>query len=219
MSKPFLDPQLRQQRIAEIILSDFYEDFMDAYATALSALERHPEQANNEIRNALTHLARALSSERDTDFACHVAQASGHIQRGKRDCLKAAIIARREKLADTVRAIELVEGRVSNAIHQRLKTIEKQRYEAYVSETKAEDGVNDKLVSLLIECDNLIEHIEVSYEKPSGWLVKLRPWQIRSMRLGSFVAMPVIPGLVVAYISGVLPDSSDVWQWLLNALS
>jgi hypothetical protein len=49
--------------VENIILEDFQKEFQAIYAYAVTALDKVPEQINNEISNALTHIARALNAD------------------------------------------------------------------------------------------------------------------------------------------------------------
>lgn len=87
-------------RILEVIKEDFHNDFMDVYALTISLTDKHPEQANNEIRNALNHLARALMIDTPQDALEQITKAQGHIERAKRDCLKISLINRHKIIVD-----------------------------------------------------------------------------------------------------------------------
>lgn len=61
-----------------VIRQDFYNDFMDVYGLVVATAEVHPEQANNEIRNAISHLARALEQGTGPGASEQVQKARAH---------------------------------------------------------------------------------------------------------------------------------------------
>jgi len=62
------------------------------YAEGVAYSSKHPENINNELRNALTHLARALNAQEMDEAQFNMDAASRHIERFKRDCLKVAVV-------------------------------------------------------------------------------------------------------------------------------
>ncbi len=82
--------QLRIDKINEALL--FYEEYFTKYfATVISLTEKIPEQINNEIRNAFSHLVRVNIAQTKAEIIDEAAKAIGHIERACRDCLKICI--------------------------------------------------------------------------------------------------------------------------------
>ena len=100
---------LIENDVLNVVRKDFYEDFMEVYAMVVSTTETHPEQVNNKIRGALTHLARAL--DRGDGCSEEVQKAQAHINRAKRDCLKVIIVQKHK-------AITPSEKVMNNVVHR-----------------------------------------------------------------------------------------------------
>lgn len=148
--------------VCNIIIGDYLGEFTELYATAVGLVEMHPEQVNNEIRNALTHLARALSAANAQEAQSQVRKAKDHIERGKRDCLKISIIEIRDRLRGTIHMIEHTVGVVPQPIKLRLKEIERMRRTSFLAETRNEPML-DTLTSILADALDLEAQLEQQY--------------------------------------------------------
>jgi hypothetical protein len=78
--------------IHKFLQTDFLETLTRYYAEGVAYSSKHPQNINNELRNALTHLARALNAPDMNDAQDNMDAAGRHIERFKRDCLKVAVI-------------------------------------------------------------------------------------------------------------------------------
>lgn len=90
MTKKPLDAIKAEEIDGVIVL--YSEKFTKYYATVIALTEEMPEQINNEIRNAFSHLARLHSSASVAKVQREAELAKGHIERACRDCLKSSII-------------------------------------------------------------------------------------------------------------------------------
>src|ERR1700722_4867729 len=92
--------------VLSIIIDDFGKDFQDVYSYAVTVLELAPEQANNEVRNALNHIVRALAAQTMQEANQNLGQSEGHIERARRDCIKLAVIHVHEQIKSDMLSIE-----------------------------------------------------------------------------------------------------------------
>jgi len=168
-------------RAKDIILKDFQDEFQELYSYAITVLEVAPEQANNEIRNALNHIARALSAN-DIDAGIRdIEKAKSHIDRAKRDCLKLANIHLHEQIKSDLINIQVVEGSVPLSIKARLTTLEAQGADARRAESLGADDVSDQLASVFSDMktfrDDLRTQFTVPTNKMTSWMRFW--WQVR----------------------------------------
>ncbi|MEX0739191.1 MAG: hypothetical protein WD071_07610 [Pseudohongiella sp.] len=155
--------QTIQDQITSIIHDDYLNDFLDIYGVTISIAEKHPEQVNNEVRNALTHLARALIPD-IPDPQQEIEDAKKHLQRAKRDCLKLSIIHKREQLVSSIYRIELTEGTLRRAIKTKLRAIETKRKDIFRRESAGEPVV-DELRSILADALELGDILLEDYQE------------------------------------------------------
>ncbi len=176
---------------------------MDIYALTIAFTETHPEQINNEVRNALTHLTRGLTASSTKESAAEIRRARSHFERAKRDSLKLAIIAKRDQIRSAVLRIEIKEGTVPNPIRRRLKEIEHTRRRLYKEEVKGALVAKD-LEGLLADVLDLEDAIYDSFEVPGPMITAWRRIFIIAKRT-MFVATTAVTFSVVA---GLLTLSS-----------
>lgn len=189
-----------------LIRNGYLGEFTDIYATTIGLTELHPEQANNEIRNALTHMARALIATTPADVLDQVKKAADHIERGKRDCLKISIIAIRKRLTATIHQIEITHGSVQMPVRQRLKAIERKRRDIFKAETRNE-SVTPALGDILADALDLEEFLETTYGNMSTFPSRWKRFKNRSQRYVKSVAAAV----ALAFVVGVMvPTDSAV---------
>lgn len=86
-------PEFRDKKLGAIedVLLKKYPDFNNAYAYLSLLATKFPEGINNEIRNSLSHLARAMLAENDDQLKTEVTRANNHIERATRDSLKTTL--------------------------------------------------------------------------------------------------------------------------------
>ncbi len=89
-------------------LSNFNTRFNKHYAYTITIAQTLPLQVNNEIRNAVSHLARAHEAEDGETRDRQAQKALDHLERASRDCLKVALL----------KTIENVDKLRSKALHQ-----------------------------------------------------------------------------------------------------
>ena len=162
--------------VAECIESDFINGLQKTYAFAISIVEQHPQQVNNEIRNALTHLGRAIKATDDiVEAREEIAKAKGHFERAKKDCYKLAVIRLHERILENIALIEFTEGVINGTYKKRLQAIIKDREQAFIEET----GNNTSGSSLLyhnvaMDLLDLEEQINNNYASPKTNTASIR---------------------------------------------
>jgi hypothetical protein len=89
--------QLRIDKINEVLL--FYEEyFTKCFAKVISLTEIIPEQMNNDIRNAFSHLLRINIVQTELEIFSEADKAIGHIELACRDCLEICISEVHDKI-------------------------------------------------------------------------------------------------------------------------
>ncbi|MEZ5490903.1 MAG: hypothetical protein R3F50_11370 [Gammaproteobacteria bacterium] len=200
------------RNVAEIIHDIYLQDFLEIYGLTIAIAETHPEQVNNELRNALTHLARALSSEAD-DPEKELESAKSHIRRAKRDCLKIAILHKRDQILGSIHRIEYDQGILPSKLKTRLKTIEQKRRDVFRSESSG-NSVTVQLQEILADVLELGDQILTDHQDPGTiihGLKKYGQWAFRWARNGSFA---ILFTLFTTWLGVILfPENSLFVEW------
>lgn len=189
-------------RVRQLILEDFHSDFQEVYSYAVTALEIAPEQANNEIRNALNHIARALTANDDQSADDNLRQAKGHIERAKRDCLKLALIHLHEQIKSDLLSIEVVEGAVPMSIRTRMKTLETAAVKARQAESDGEANVTDLMAGVFADFKNFRDDLHEQFTVPSTQRTLVQQFLFR-VRHNMTV---FISGVIIGIVAGVLAN-------------
>jgi len=198
------------EEVLSIIERDIHGNFSEAYAIVVSTTEKIPQQANNEIRNAVNHLARAYASDCVIEARKNIAQAKGHIERGMRDCFKIAIIGQRRFINGCLSTIEAKYGFLPDDIVRKLRVIEKRRKKLLEDEARGEEEISSNLENVLSDYCELIERMLDAYSIP-GAPTKYFWRGFRFLRRHCYgVGMGVLASLIAAFIfSYYFPNSAD----------
>ncbi|MCG8029242.1 MAG: hypothetical protein N0E59_18230 [Candidatus Thiodiazotropha taylori] len=188
-----------QKAVEDVILKDYFDDFLDVYGTTISIAESHPEQINNEIRNALTHLARAYEADNLSTSNSNIQQARAHIERAKRDSLKLSIITKRDQIHSEIFRIEVIEGAVPRPLKTKIRNIEKARRGAFRKETQGE-SVTTILEEILVDALELEDQLLTQYQDPGTITPKLKQYWIKTARFAGKASLAI----VLSIIAGVL---------------
>jgi len=167
--------------VKQFIVDDFIDDFMEFYAVALNETDLHPEQANNEVRNAFVHLGRYLiDSETNSE---DLNKARDHLKRGKRDCLKIAIISKTDNLHNYIQSIEHYEGASLLAQKYNIYKFIGKRISLYIKETKGLP-VSEDLISLFKELLEIEQNLLDKYntQKEYKRITLLRKWGFKTVK-------------------------------------
>lgn len=197
--------------ILDLINRDFHEDFADVFATTVSIIERIPQQANHEIRNALNHMARAHDAPSLDEALQEIRLARGHIERGKRDCLKLSIIHKRRQLATMLERIEAKYGYVDGEFRALFRAVEVKRRDALKAENRGAERVSPALEDILVDCLTLEKKLTERHVVPSAAATALRRFGWRLRRYAGSLALGTAAGVVSAFVFAlVFPDNAAV---------
>ncbi len=159
----------KNEIVEKFIINDFIDDFMQYYAVALMESDRHPEQANNEVRNAFVHIGRFLKEENSED---NLIKAKDHLERAKRDCMKLAIIDKKKSLNQYIKNIEFY-NKVS-LIEQRyelLFTVSRSRIKVFMNETRGLP-VSDELAGIYKQLRDMEDYLSGKYGEKEAYKTK-----------------------------------------------
>jgi hypothetical protein len=125
----------------EDVLDYYNEEVIPALAAAVIYENKFPDAVLNELRNALTHLARASSLPRGSDdYLDDLKAAYRHMKRTCLDCFKVSIIYSAEQIDRVMLALE-EEFNLPEGVHTRLKSLRDERISLQVNEgVKTPDG-------------------------------------------------------------------------------
>lgn len=198
---PNLSEQQREvlSRVKQLIIEDFHDDFQEVYSYAVTSLEVVPEQANNEIRNALNHIARALTANDPAEVDNNLAQAKGHIERAKRDSLKLALIHLHEQIKSDLLSIEIVEGAVPMSLRTRLKTLEAAVVNTRRAETDGDANVTDMMGEAFADLKIFRDDLHAQFTVPTERRTRLQRFLFRIRHsLAVFIT-----GIAVGVVAGI----------------
>jgi hypothetical protein len=154
-------------RILALIEKEYHGYVAHVVAYTIGIAEKVPAQANNEIQNALNHLAIAYVSSDPAAADKQLSLAEEHLERATRDCLKICLIKRRSLLDDLVVAIEDKYGTILRPARTSLRNIAVERDRILFEESRGSKEVSDLLSKLLAECNDLYEYFLDNYPVPS----------------------------------------------------
>lgn len=210
------DLRLIKARALDRAFSLFYEDFTKYLATTISLTESIPDQINNQIRNAFTHLARVNMSTDPEEIKQETEKAIGHIERANLDCLKVGIIHQHDKLDYLIADVRFFHGFLTPSIKSKRQQIEKERNELYESESRGDGDVTDKYEILLTKYIDLDDEINDAYIDVQGGKKRFFRLIQRWFRPIGFVIFTVV-GVAVGFIlRGYLMES---YEWFTANLS
>ena len=195
----------QEEKIKEALLiksflqEEFIDNFMDAYGLNLSISDIHPEQANNELRNAIVHLSRGLLNE-NCQIDSELEKAKSHIERGKRDCYKLSIIRKNDDLWSAIHAIEISEGTSLTKQREMLKRIGERKRNIYKNETLGHPVAND-YQTILADMLDIEDALHENFNKPKKPRL---PFFIHKITRSFW-------GLVISFIGGVLATLFILW--------
>jgi F0F1-type ATP synthase assembly protein I len=205
-----------ESRVLSIIFDDFGKDFQDVYSYAVTVLELAPEQANNEVRNALNHIVRALAAQTMQEANQNLGQSEGHIERARRDCIKLAVIHVHEQIKSDMLSIEQIEGALPISLRTRLKTIEEQGYQARKAEAEGDGNTIDKYADVLAALKRFRDDLNTQYTTSSN----RRRWLARQLYRIRTHATSLVVGIVIGVMSHWLYDhAGGIDAWGQSAIS
>lgn len=189
---------VKTQEVARVLA--FYSDKFTKYlSTTISISEKIPEEINNYIRNAFTHLARVQFCVDEDKVRVEASQAINHIERANRDCLKASIICTREKLDEMKLDVFFHYGSFTPALDAQYNKIQQAREEAYILESRGDDDQTQKLEELLRLILHTTEQVQMQYQEvgsKKSYIVRILKRWFRPV----FYVPSVIMGMVLGFI-------------------
>lgn len=157
------DTTKSKQELIDAVFKFYHEEFSKNYALSVAIAEKLPEQVNNEIRNAFSHLARANAYSGNSLIESECNQAINHIKRAIRDCLKIAIVHLHDKINGAMNNAELNFSPLPPAIIQQRKYLTKTRQELLIAEASGGEDITKKYEELLSDCFSLDEKLSELY--------------------------------------------------------
>lgn|GEM_PF-6668173 len=194
-------PQSKFDLISDVLYF-FSKDFTKFYATVIEITEKLPEQINNEIRNAFSHLARANESDDIEAIKAECDKSRDHIERANRDCLKCSIITLRDRIMNKLDNATIQHTPLPPGIMQRKKSIEQERRNLLQDEARGIKGLTGRYEILLVDCINLDEELFALFGiLPSDKLWKLLLF-MKQQRSGFFIGIvaSIIATLLLHYV-------------------
>lgn len=185
---------LKNSIIASCIEQDYLKDLMPIYAHTIACAEQHPEQVNNEIRNALTHLARCAHEHRDIGKArIQIEKAQGHFERAKKDCLKISIAILHDRVRETIAEVEYIEGAINSKYKKKFVNLQKKRQSAFEKETIDDTtGCVADLLNIVNDLDDLEEQILTEYTNLNTGVGKIRKLFYTAIKAHEFKAQMLL---------------------------
>jgi hypothetical protein len=209
-----MTPEQRQgalDRLSDMIVKDFQQDFNDVLGEAYAVTGRTPEQANNEIRNTLIHCARVFAATDVVEADFNIAQAKWHVDLARRDCFKICILAVRE---DITRVLDIYEYRhqtIRNSDRQRLKGVLGQMKgllkKEKVAETRHDPTITRDFETLYDDITEFEEHVRTTYPVTrTASNVARRMW-MRTVKTANTIGFWIVAALLIAILaSPIMPE-------------
>jgi hypothetical protein len=212
-SLAIMEPEQTQrinEAVRRVIVDDFHSDFEEIYEIAYRFTGELLIQANNGVRNALSHLASALVSGNESEAELEVERARKHIAIAKYDCLLILIINRADYLDRYVETVEDLSGQIFIDLRRRLIEIKKEKHsiptqnflrvktrEELLSDINSIALVNDQIEELLIKCNEYEEYLKDTYPIPD-------PLQMSVVKIKAPAVRWVVQNIVWVMLLGVL---------------
>lgn len=203
---------IERTRQVKNVLFHFDQNFTKYLAATIGLTEKLPEEVNNQIRNAMTHLARAQVAPTQSALGDEVSKAKSHIDRANRDCLKASIIVAREKLDNLVAEARFYHAGLTPELQTRLKNIAEDRQEAYKAEAQGRADIVVCLEKLLADIMFASDIIQETYREAGSKKAKLTRFLFRWYRPAF-----TLVALVIGYVTR--PFTQPIVDWLKVLLS
>jgi hypothetical protein len=166
------------------LVSAYNEDFIDSYALVIAESQELPEQMNNEIRNAFTHLTRIWAASDIQIISDEKVKGLGHIHRATRDCLKYTVFHLHMRLQTQHKWALILHRAVSPEYCARSEKIKDAVKKIIADETKGIATESDWL-TVIKESKELSD----AYHRSYGIEFKAK----RLTRVGYFLRLNAIP--------------------------
>ncbi len=154
--------EYRKEKINEIT-AFFHKDFTKHYATVISLTEEMPEQVNNEIRNAFTHLVRVNIVKTNPEIKDEAEKAICHTERACRDCMKACLIQSYENIERQYNYACAYHTNISPKLMTERKNIKKERKNIGLAEAAGERHLLGRFEDLVVRSLELQDNLQEQY--------------------------------------------------------
>jgi hypothetical protein len=163
-----------------------------------------PEQPNNQLRNALNHLARAYEASDWASAQKQIELAEGHVTRAKRDSLKLATIGLFDEIRQLLRNAEYYYGPV-NPTHliTRGELIERRR-RAYARESAGHADATNVMLALFVDAKSFLDQLQSAFPAASARR-RLKIFFVRIQRQ--------VGALAIGFALGVSASLSANYIW------
>ncbi|MBV9511776.1 MAG: hypothetical protein JO303_16005 [Caulobacteraceae bacterium] len=184
---------------------DIHGQLMEFYATAVSLAEKHPEQVNNEVRNAVTHLARALTLDEAGAANHEIELAKAHVSRATRDAIKLAVLELHDRIQDACAEIKYLHGTLDPTFMVRRDDLTSKRKKVLRDEINGDPGVIEQFVQLFNEADELEKDLvgaaNLKRKLNPKWRRRVHTIRSNGWTIVGALAIGVIAGLGVMVIA------------------
>ena len=203
---PMTEPERARvlSEIGAILRDDVHEELMNFFAAAVALNEKHPEQVNNEIRNAFTHFARALAADSCDDAEEELRKGRSHIERAKRDTLKLAVIAIRDRIKNLCGEIKLLNGRLAPAFVVRRDELTARRRQLLRKEISGEKSFLTDFIRLFNDADQLELELLGEFNMVESNSSPFKRYLIHARRQAVGLAFGVIVGVLGSFAYDLL---------------
>jgi len=196
----------RNTAIQDFLSKDYLLDYSEILSLTVAITNFYPQQAESQLRNAMTHLARSVSDA--SNLNSEIERAKGHLERAKRDCLKLSIIKKKQDIENEIKSLRYAKGTLTKSIKEKRISIALTQKEASIQETIGAKDVSTLLevvLTELIELEMELINIDEIATKPSA-SVKFAYTAIEWSKKASYmIAFGFIAYLIKEYI---IPISS-----------
>jgi hypothetical protein len=220
----------QKQRIKDaalqVIVEDFHQDFVKAFEENYLFVGELSAQANNGIRNALTHLAIALTTDADEIVVeVEIVRARKHVVFATYDCLSVLLIKRVEFLENYIEAMEEGRREFIGRVRERLLDIKRRQgtiliqnfvriddddklksKNDIIAEIDSITNTNNELGELLDACSQFHADLKTNFPVPDfvlklaaiGMLRKAVGWVRR------YIVLIVVVPFLINIIAGII---------------
>jgi hypothetical protein len=190
----------------EIIKQDIGVELTEFYGAAVFFNDNvKPEQPNNEIRNALNHIARAYESQDWAEADDNIGAAKRHIERAKRDSLKLAIIGVFGQIRGIVSSADYYYGTIPPALMVRRADLAERRRMVYAMESAGSNDITTVMLGIFVDAKTLLDDLQNQFPAATPE----RKTKIFFLRLRR-QAVAVLVGFVLGALASL--SANFIWE-------
>jgi hypothetical protein len=206
--------------IIKFLQTDFIDTLSLYYAEGVAYSSRHPQNINNELRNALTHLARALNAPSMHEAQDNMDSAGRHIERFKRDCLKVAVIYSGKDVNNLLTHAHRRFKGVDPSLTIEASKIVRSRVDATIKEAIGIEQSVPTWEALALRIGQLRERIFALYPSLDPKKIWLPLWAYKLWDIFKFVTASLVLGVLAGIILlALIPDQQGAGNSIRHAIS